>query len=385
MNFHFVIDDKFTDDYIKEAEDIAPAQNIFYYIASKNPRYIKSKLGVVRKYGDALLQEVMNVLNPADRLFFQWLSPAAGRFIEKLPRENQKALFFMGGDLLEYPSSINKHWVYDPISLKYFDHKVPTLSYDAPISRLPQLGKKLFMDFIKPLYDRRRFRLKLKGERLLDYICTWNEYDIEFLKKRDGIKAKALFYNYGFGLQDEALTISDDKEETDYNIWLGNSCTLSNNHLDFFEKFRNSPKPINYKLYVPLSYGDKELRAYLIAKGTEYFGDHFIPIVDFLPRDEYYKLMTSCQYFIMYHNRMQAAGNIFAILKMGGKLFMKLESTSYKQYFEAGASICDVNTIFDGPEVFTPLAAELVASNQLAVERLTNPELKMKTLKYLFT
>ena len=156
----------------------------------------------------------------------------------------------------------------------------------------------------------------------MDYICIWNDIEFERLKQRYTLKAKNLPYIYEVGINEE-LPDADTIKNPQVNIWLGNSCTLSNNHLDFFDFWVQNMPVSNFKIICPLSYGDPQLRRRIISVGKELFGEQFVPITSFMPRKEYYALLNTCDIFVMNHNRVQAAGNIFALLMMGKRIYFK--------------------------------------------------------------
>lgn len=81
--------------------------------------------------------------------------------------------------------------------------------------------------------------------------------------------ANLLPYYYEVGLNNDLPNKFSNNDN--YNIWVGNSATLSNNHLDLFEILKNLTLPDNYKIYTPLSYGNNELANYIEKKGERLF------------------------------------------------------------------------------------------------------------------
>lgn len=381
MNFHFLVDDKFTNDYIKTVLEISN-DNLFYYISKKPIKYIDYSQGKIVQYGKELFAEVIEKIKPNDTCIFHWLSPECGEFVSKLPNNIKKVLLLMGGDVFEYPSSIHKYYVYDPISLAYFNKKIPKLLFNKWYAVPFQFAKQIFMNYIKPIYDKSRYQKKLKGIRSFNIIGHWNKFDIELLRERDQMTANLLPYYYEVGLNNDLPNKFSNNDN--YNIWVGNSATLSNNHLDLFEILKNLTLPDNYKIYTPLSYGNNELANYIEKKGKDYFGDHFIAIKGYLPRTEYYNLLNSCNFFIMFHNRMQAAGNIFALMKMGKKLFLKPNSTTYKEYCSEGAYIYNTDELFNNPlKMLVPLSEDQKIKNQEVVSQIANEVKKRETLNFI--
>ena len=117
-------------------------------------------------------------------------------------------------------------------------------------------------------------------------------------------------------------------------LWLGNSATDTNNHLDALDYL----KSIQWQgeIVVPLSYGSAEYREKIIEYGVKNFGEKFIPLVDFIPLEQYHQLMNSCGIVWMNHIRQQAAGNILTAIYMGKVVIMNHNNNLYKTLKEWG-------------------------------------------------
>lgn len=106
-------------------------------------------------------------------------------------------------------------------------------------------------------------------------------------------------------------------------IWIGNSATLSNNHLDVLPILKKSK---GFELHLPLSYSttasDKIVGEAVEEYGKRHFGENFFAHREFLPLNEYVKLMERCALFIFAHRRQQSAGNATMALSMGGCVVM---------------------------------------------------------------
>ena len=130
------------------------------------------------------------------------------------------------------------------------------------------------------------------------------------------------------------------------SILIGNSATLSNNHLDIFDIIKNT----NSKMIVPLSYGAYGYQDYkerVIYQGNKLFKDNFHAIKSFLPIQEYDKILMSCNTMIMYHIRQQALGNIYMALYLGMRVFLNKKSITYKYMNDIGMIIFELEKDFD--------------------------------------
>lgn len=165
----------------------------------------------------------------------------------------------------------------------------------------------------------------------------WNEFDYHWLKKRyPGFKALFVYFVYDVGLDNSLGVPSSIKGEKDpLTIWLGNSATVSNNHFEALDELRHL-KDEQIEIICPLSYGELPDSVYtrqLIRKGKQIFGNKFIPLLTFLERDQYYALFQKVDVVLMNHIRSQAAGNVFAFLKLDKIIFMEEKSTLYQFLF----------------------------------------------------
>ncbi|MCR5605353.1 MAG: TDP-N-acetylfucosamine:lipid II N-acetylfucosaminyltransferase, partial [Treponema sp.] len=120
------------------------------------------------------------------------------------------------------------------------------------------------------------------------------------------------------------------------NILLGNSASRENNHLDaldFLSKFADD----NIKIYCPLSYGDtEEYKKEVIEKGTSILKNKFEPVIKFMPSEEYADFFSKMNVAIFNNNRQQAMGNITLASFLGCKVYLKQNTTMWRQYVEIG-------------------------------------------------
>lgn len=128
-------------------------------------------------------------------------------------------------------------------------------------------------------------------------------------------------------------TISEKQNEHHKKrILVGNSATIENNHLEIFDLLKNKIDQ-SYEVLVPLSYGDKEYQKEIIEKGRGMLKDSFVPILDFMDRERYIGLLSTCDVAIFNNNRQQATGNIILLANLGKKLYLR-DDTSMWSFFK---------------------------------------------------
>ncbi|MEZ9977130.1 TDP-N-acetylfucosamine:lipid II N-acetylfucosaminyltransferase [Vibrio breoganii] len=150
-------------------------------------------------------------------------------------------------------------------------------------------------------------------------------------------------WSYG-SLSDSLEKGLKDKKIIGNDILLGNSATLTNNHLDVVDVLKLS-KDNSSKVITPLNYGDSVYKQYLIDELSRAFSQDSIVIDKFMPLEEYVDILARCSTVVMNHKRQQALGNISVSLYLGAKVFMNPVSPAYKYYKRNGIYIFSVDEI----------------------------------------
>lgn len=128
------------------------------------------------------------------------------------------------------------------------------------------------------------------------------------------------------------------------NVQVGNSADPGNNHCEIFEQLKPYRED-DLKLYVPLSYGDQSYAAAVVNKGTQMFGDKFVPLTEFMPYESYCEFLGMIDIAVFAHKRQQGMGNIIKLLGLGKKVYMRSDVTSWQFFRELGVTIFDVREI----------------------------------------
>ena len=177
-----------------------------------------------------------------------------------------------------------------------------------------------------------------------------------WLRNVVGWRTTVKYVKFNFCLPKSTKLVYPLVNLSEKNIWIGNSCTLTNNHLEVFSLIPRGLCNINdYKIVVPLSYTsflgieeEGKLDKIIINKGIEMFGERFKPITEFMPYSEYVKLMSTCSIFIFGVKRQQAVGNIRIALSCGGCVFLDKINPVYKHFKNIGLVVYPLERISDG-------------------------------------
>lgn len=183
---------------------------------------------------------------------------------------------------------------------------------------------------ITPMFIR-LIRVFMK-KRILNYLFSYIvivDGDELFLRNNYLTYAKKYVAFYPNPIDFDFYNIcSDQKKHTYKRILLGNSASISNNHveiLDLLKMYKND----DFIIYCPLSYGDNEYARYVISYGYNLFGKKFVPLVKFLSPQNYAKFLSVMDVAIMNHETQVAVGTILSMLYLGKKVFLNKEVSTY--------------------------------------------------------
>lgn len=330
---HLVPDEKFIDMAFRQFEEVAPGQNMFVV------------LGVNRKLKHIKKTPIHSITAHSLRMFLQTdncaalvmhsLNPSFIPFLKHIPKGKPVVWLGWGYDI--YGSLLAKAFP-EGLLLPQTRHLISKKSPENFLNQAKQNVKvvlKMLLGTTKPYSSELLNRV--------DYFSPVLDVEFELATKLNPwFRPQYICWNYG--------TVEDDLSSGDFepdhlgqDILVGNSATPENNHLEVFQLIKNSINVEGKRIIVPLSYGNTHYRDQIITIGKSYFGDQFVPLADFMPNDQYIKLLNNCGFVFFNHLRQQAMGNITITLMKGAKVFMNSRSPAYQWLINKGAVVfsCD--------------------------------------------
>ena len=192
-------------------------------------------------------------------------------------------------------------------------------SYLAPLTKYVYRHKRI----IDKLHKRRNPYNDVSLDILhrVDYMLGSSMELFEEVKAYVGNSAmKHLQYSY-FTL--EQLIGEDMLNQTvnGNNVLLGNCASLENNHIEAMLRLKRLGLPKDSKLITPLSYSTLWVKNMINQVGHVLFKNQFFPLLNFMPRQEYNRLVQSCSVFIANHHRPNAFGNVLTALWLGARVY----------------------------------------------------------------
>lgn len=318
---HVVVDDKFIDMAIRDFEQAAPGRNEWVVLNGRQPfKYIKDarvRCLDMDGFARAAARAAGVIFHPLERRHLAALAA--------VPHHCRVSWIGWGYDYYGLIRDAFPEGLLMPLTAKLvgqlashgaaaatldvaYPYPRPTAGEQAALARIDIFGSAMFSEFDMVRRCVPGFRAR--------YAC-WSYGDAES------------DYSFPGAMLDQHAP----------NILVGNSATATNNHLELFEYLRDHVDLAGRQLIVPLSYGDNAYREAILQVGRAWFGDRFVPMVDFMPRERYVALLRSCGHVMMNHVRQQAFGNLTIAGLLGAKLHVNTHSALYPWLREKGVPV----------------------------------------------
>jgi len=220
-------------------------------------------------------------------------------------------------------------------------------------------------------------QIRARVIRKIGHFVTYVKGDYELAKKWYGVTGQ-----YHECLMYPSNTykghVRSSKEDKTINILVGNSADPSNNHIDIFNKI-SSLTGEGFLIYCPLSYGVAAYREEVAKKGSELFGDKFVPLVKLLSLEQYMGILSKIDVAVFAHKRQQGMGNVISLLGMGKKVFMRKDVSSYMLFEELGIKVFDIDELD-----FMPIEDDVRKKNQTKIDSYFSKAKLIKQWKHIF-
>jgi len=392
--FHIFNDEKFIDSTIKLFEEVYPNKSKYYILqSSKEPfKHVSSGKAIsyfFQKQGDE--KKLVDLIqdNKVEVVFLHAFGISKQLIANALSKEVIKVWFIWGSDL---------YWNWKLLKKDMFERETFFFMYGGE-NKTSLRRKLVFNNFSLWLFSKYRNKKillpkilvkKLENNFLTDFYKVVQKIQIvvpiipsEFdLVKSINTSLINAPFEYG-NIEDLSINTKAYNVKYANNILIGNSASPTNNHVDAFKHIVRY-KQDGQKIIVPLSYGGKkDYIQFVIDKGNYYFGDKFMPILDFMPLMEYNQLISSCGFAVFNHKRQQALGNINAMGYFGAKVFLNGKSPIFKYFKKLGIHVFNINRI-NNDSFNSNLGEKEIEHNRSILYKLYSKKaVKQKALKLL--
>ncbi len=209
-------------------------------------------------------------------------------------------------------------------------------------------------------------------------------YEWQLIEKKTGLKKETVWFSYYPIQQTVGEALLERFVEGD-GIWVGNSATPENNHIDAFYQLKEMG--ISNRLVIcPLSYGHIDYAEQVTQSGRELWGENFKSLRDYMPRELYNEQMLQCSLFVMNHWRQQAFGNILTALWLGAKVYLSRRNPILQDLRNWGIHVFCVeeDLVIEDPEALKPLSvSDRLFNREILAKQFSKEHLKQELTKGL--
>ena len=340
MILHLLFDQKFSD-YVIEQFAADEMQSDFVLVSSTQKMQYFQRIDAVRFVNPDVLSEMEQLLSDLSNyksvifhgLFYPWQE----WLLNHWPSHVKIAWACWGGEIYGQPDI--------------------RTSFLKPISKIvDRVHRILYSQKIGYVFPKDLIRK-------VDYCLTGIDAEYEYVKDYLGTDIQYLQYVY-YSI-DETLGSLKSAHTMGMNIFVGNSATIENNHLETFLRLKRICNG-NKRIIVPLSYGSPWVRNMCLKVGRKLFGEKFNPLLDFMPREEYNATMLNCAVMIQPHLREQAHGNIVTGLWLGMRVYLSERGIDYQRFNKIGCKVYTIEQDLrkNNLKALMPLTEEEIAYNR---------------------
>jgi hypothetical protein len=383
MLLHFLLDEKVSDQIISNFRKVDEQAIFLIFVEQHQHKYqhIKSNGQFVLRIDDfSKINDIIKSYSPCGILIHAFHLVFAKCLLE-LKQPIKIGWYSWGFDVYGLPR----------IKPKIYAQKTEAFILKAGIqSRAGRivLRNEFLRKFTHTLTGREdRYSIIFRAMQKISYFVTYLKEDYEYFSKHYPNKLEFIYSPFSTLNQYlGGIPTNDDQQESRQNLLVGNSCSLESNHLDVIDKLKTCKFFVDVRIYFPLSYGidNQKYLNQVIQTGKKTLGEAFIPMLDFLDRGQYIKILGSCSTGIFYHYRQQAMGNIIAMLYQGARIYMSNRNPAFQFFVKKGIQVYDFDKDFDlyGN---TPLPKGIVHDNRRKLEEIFSEEQVLKDLRGLLS
>lgn len=343
---HIVCDDKFIDGPLSCFEEDGRFENQAVMIVDSpnyNYRLIKNTDRIKLLYNKMMIKDTLGA-NSYDAVIFYSLPDY--HIFKYIPQDKIVIWWTWGFDLYGSRRFIDIPML-KPRTQEYLNKRNSSIlsKIKTCINKIPAV--RLFRDGNRD-----------KAVNRIDYFQPVIHTEYEMMQKYPGFKAKEFYYPraHTFGSM-----VDGEVPPHGSNIIINHSATYPCNHLDVWSDIKDFI-PSDSTVYFPINYGRVEYADYL-SKVLTTKDVNIVLLKEFMPREEYFKLVDSCSYAVYGVLRQAAMGNIYHCLATGMKLFLYKDSLVYKYLTDLGCVVFAIEHI-DKNSFLVPLTAEQISTNR---------------------
>ena len=278
-----------------------------------------------------------------DAVFFYSLSVDSYKYVNMIPKDKAVIWWTWGSDIYHSFKGM-KPFVELPI------HKPITANimyelYGGPKDTFKSVIKKHILRY---LYTPIRNRMVKR----IDFFQPVIPVEYQLMRKIEGFNGKEFYYPTISTPKSQITEIS--VKPSNGGVIIGHSQNPDDNHLDVWNDI-NGFIPLGRKVIIPINYIGYEEYANAISQRIQSKKHELLFLKEFMPKEDYFKLVDSCSYAVYGMVRQQAAANVYYCLRHGIKLFFYKDSIVYQYFKNLGCAVYAIEEI-DSNSFVNPLS-----------------------------
>ena len=342
MILHFLTDDKFADYAIRQFS--APEMQSEFVCLNTAGRMnlveLRDKIRVMSPYSDEFVSFVEKNLNKYAAIVLHGMHWGSWQkeILKRFPSNGKVAWVFWGGEIYGRSDC-------------YMPRYAPITKFITRIRQLKSRKEKINTSWELPMEFYQR----------IDYCLTSEQEEYEYAKAFIGNDhMKHIWYTY----YDIDATLGSLKEGhcNGKNVIIGNSATAECNYFDVIPRLKKHLRR-DQRVVLPLSYGAPWITNAVSKYAKFFLGEASMPLLKFMPREEYNKVLQSCSVMIMPQYIPQAQGNILTGLWLGMRVYVSEKSIAYQFLRRIGCKIFSYESEFSKYKL-SPLSQEDIDHNR---------------------
>jgi hypothetical protein len=220
---------------------------------------------------------------------------------------------------------------------------------------------------LTPLFPLKSVRNLTKAYAMVDYFASFLEEDF-YVATSITRNLKMQYLSFAYLSIDQIIDLNLTHDEGGKTIMLGHASSLESNHYEMISDV--SKLPITNKILIPLAYGNEaykhSIRRYAEASLT---GPLEI-MTEKLSADKYYAKLREVKHAVFNLRVQQGLGNLLGLVYMGAKIYLREETTTFKQFKKWGIHVYAYEAI--PSEIFIDLTAVEACHNKAIILNLFN-------------
>lgn len=166
----------------------------------------------------------------------------------------------------------------------------------------------------------------------------------------------------------EQITTGLNTKPLTNKIMIGHAAMLTANHAEIIQHL--SRMGIRNNLFIPLEYGDDEYKKRISQLAENLFPKQVEFLENRLSLKEYYEKLSDIGYAVFNFREQEALGNIIFLLWNGAKVFLREESTVFRQMKKWGISVFSISKDLYASELQKLLSLDDIIKNKKILETL---------------